>query len=269
MRSKYRILIKLIFFLACSNVDGESNYLCEWAAGPARKTIIASTANEMFPKLVVEFFESKLNIAHGSEPTLEGLDDTIYLTRQVKKWATENKVSFGPKAIIVRDIGFEKFILKRQAAPIIQRRATVAAGNEKAKNKNIPFGARGRKRTTISIAYVGIQANPDGRKLGGPRTYARAQSLSLPSGSSAIQTPNQLANKTPSNPNGGKMAQPRTYARAQSTSLPSGSTTIQTPNPLTNITTSPNPNATADTTLELDTFDSPFMGRLNYDSDSE
>lgn len=64
--------------------------------------------------------------------------------------------------------------------------------------KNVPFGARGRKRKTLNVIYIGLQPNPDGRNLvvpdrsddsvvtpatPGRRTYARAMStpLHLPS----------------------------------------------------------------------------------------
>lgn len=221
--------------------------MCEWNP-QTREIVKAVDANEMFPDLVIEFLESKFNILNDGVPlTFDGLNGNFQLTRQLRNWAAAEQVYFDPKIEIVRDINLDKWILNRpSAAPINLRRVTVQ------KVVNIPFGARGRKRQTNNISYIGIQPNPDGRVLTlsnnatpALRTYARAKSTTDTS-----TIPAQNDTSTPSRNDASSQITNGQHADDISL-MPSGSTTA---------------NASSDSTLDFDSFDLSGMGRLNYSS---
>lgn len=230
---------------ACSDTGDRANYLCEWSP-QIRKIVRAVDANNAFAHLVVSFYETKFDFLHGVAPTLNGLNGNFYLTRAVERWAIDSNISFDPKILVVRNMALERQILNphQSAAPIHRRRNTVATFKKVA---NIPFGARGRKRQTTNIAYVGIQPNPDGRKL-------------------VTQTPNNAASTS----SGVAAPKMRTYARSKSMSLPSGPTTMSQENAMPSqsqtIDEPTSSNAPNNSTFDFDSFDSTTMGRLNYSS---
>lgn len=245
------------FSTACTDVGGQSNNLCEWNP-QTRKIVKAADANEMFPDLVVAYLESNFNILDDVPLTLDGLNGKFQLTRQLRQWAVDQKVHFDPKVVIVRNIDLDKWILNRaSAAPINLRRATVQ------KVVNIPFGARGRKRQTNNIAYIGIQPNPDGRILTPSnivpstsnatqnlRTYARAKSF--PGASSTMPTQDD------STPPQTAIVQPPVDSPASQTTNAQSSNDISLVMPSGSTTT----NASSDSTFDFDSFDLSYMGRL-------
>lgn len=174
-------------------MGNELKYLCEYngqtgaQASAPLKMVSDREAKEQFPHLVVSYLETKLDC-----PPFEWLTSKSIMTRGFKKHAEQHNISFRPKITIVRNLGMEKAILANPAGPIIRRRITIAirpigAPKTLKKVSDVPFGARGRKRRTINVAYIGIQPNPDGRNLiaasvqptPGRRTYARASSTPL------------------------------------------------------------------------------------------
>lgn len=145
-------------FVACTDQGSELKYLCEWDE-QTHTIVSARVANASFPQLVVSFLEAKFDFLHGAPPSLNCNNENVYLTRTVEKWAIAAKISFDPKVKIVRDLGLEKHLLEQnKPQPINARRATAPTKSPITLKKisNVPFGARGRKRQTINILYVGI-----------------------------------------------------------------------------------------------------------------
>lgn len=242
----------------CSNLGGELKYLCEWrGTGEVRKIVSAREAKATCLQFVFKYLESKFELQ--DEAFLNALNKKIpnvYITRATKEWAEREHISFDPKVKVVRDIALDKHILKKPSAKVINRRLTtvglVSTPTTMKKGKKVtqvPFGARGRKRKTLNIAFIGLQPNPDGRKLvadtssfpiaPGRRTYSRAHSTPL----------------------------------QQTTSAELQSSTSSLAEPSSNLVVSPRDAKAEDTTLELfeaslDSLEAGGFGRLHYSSDS-
>ena len=113
---------------------------------------------------------------------------------------------------ITRNIGLEKTLLRSTASKVIVRRVTIAAPVPLRQAPvslrqvtNIPFGARGRKRNTISIEYRGVTPFLDDRRVTTPEKVDDAD---------ATETVENCVGVTPGR---------RTYSRATSTPLPHSS----------------------------------------------
>lgn len=170
--------------LACTDQGGSFQYLFEWHVDEKqiRKIVSSMIAETSFGKMVVSFLQEKLDVSTiASLP----LNSDFRLTRSMKKWAIQNGVCFDPKVKIVRNLGLDKYILRQpSAASITQRRATHVPPNpsnnqpKKIEQRratgpamlksigSVPFGARGRKRQTVNLLYVGIKPNLDGHENG-------------------------------------------------------------------------------------------------------
>lgn len=133
----------------------------------------------------------------------------------------------------------EKFLITTPKIQDYQRSVQL-----KQRVANVPFGARGRKRNTLNLMYIGCSPNPDNRPCPGPplveivqptfnqpakRTYARVASAPAPaSASSYNREPDEISTS------------PANHLLSIAESLP---------------------------TINID-FDADF-GRLNYSSDSD
>lgn len=195
---------RIFHSLGCTDMSDELKYLCKWTTYTTAKKVVASVdAKEHFPHLVAAFLEGNLD---GSPFSIANKLKNV--TRSMAKLAIRENISVDTKVEIVRDISLEKTLL-RNTGRIIQRRNTTTASSVKGPTalktvNNIPFGARGRKRKTTNVVYIGLQPNPDGRNLVGTpsvnsdavaaqylkitpgrRTYARAMSTPLPSTTTA------------------------------------------------------------------------------------
>lgn len=228
-------------------------YLCEWnpvdidTQGPTTlKIVSAHVANQKFPNLVVSYLESKLDCTGTEYSTAPKRN----MTRSLKKRIQNENICLDPKVKIVRNLAMEKTILKNPAGPIIQRRVTFDTRSTKGptmlkKVSKVPFGARGRKRQTVSIAFIGLQPNPDGRNLAVAGTSALVQTIPAR----------------------------RTYARAKSTppaivAQPSSSSSPMVTQPTTvepDIDLNTLSTRFEDMTLEENSFDS-LLGNLHYSS---
>lgn len=221
-------------------------------------------ARKSFPQLVVHFLQEKLDILHGAMPSLIA---HFKLTRSVTKWAIQENVSFDPKVIIARDLELERYILHQATAmPINQRRATQTVQNHQPKKivhrrdtvavtlKNvtsIPFGARGRKRGTSNLIFIGTNPDPDGHQTKNvpiqsetntPKTYA-ARSVASAARSVARDS---IAPAIP----------------VTSTPLASKSRHEIQPIPF-------DLSSDLSTTIDMDSLDMSVMGRLAYSSSDE
>lgn len=179
-------------FSGCTDLGGQIKYLCAWAEyGKSFRMVSSNDAKNLFPQLIVEFLEPKFDFLNGVPPSWNVHGRGVYLTRSIEGWAAVNNVSFDPKVNVVRNLGLEKYLLRKPVPqPINQRRATgpvnigmnlnnpvpqpinqrrgtgpINDGFQIRRINQIPFGVRGRKRNTITMAYVGIQPNPDSRQL--------------------------------------------------------------------------------------------------------
>lgn len=192
--SEYIKIFVFFHFLGCTNFNDELKYLCQWNIySSALQLISARDAKTNFAHLVVGYLESNLECPPFRYPNAVEL-----MSRALKNSAEVQKISVNSSVKIDRNLGLEKLMLEKSAARIIDRRATVNTGRAVVlkQNTSIPFGARGRKRQTSSLLFIGLQPNPDGRQLvvAGPstgnvelnitpgrRTYSRATSTPMPS----------------------------------------------------------------------------------------
>lgn len=183
-------------------MHGELKYLVDFGNN-IRNVVSASVAECIYPKLVAGFLEANLDRESQSFKT------KFLLTRSKASWATRYHVTFVPKVKLIRDIGLEKFVLKEPSAqPINQRRVTLGAPNQyqpkkivqrRATNvqlksvKSVPFGARGRKRRTVNVLYIGIAPNPDGRPVAAQSTAENvAHSSGATNGEASTSKPPNL-----------------------------------------------------------------------------
>lgn len=147
------------------------------------------------------------------------------MTRGKKKEIEDKKISTGLKLNVVRNEGLEKYILtKPKMLTLIYRRATVDQRPASLRTPaKIPIGARGRKRCTMNVLYIGIQPNPDGRKIVQPTQVAKKPQLAKSvAGFSDGRLMNSPIAKTPMNvvgPSGKPKPALRTYGRSASTPL--------------------------------------------------
>lgn len=193
------------------------------------------------------------------------------MTRAFKNRAESHNISVDSTVKIVRHLGLEKSVIQNPAAKIIDRRVTVNTYRPTLKKvKNIPFGARGRKRQTLNLAFFGLQVNPDGRKLLIPARTVADASVTGPSVADASVTCPSVADASvtgPSFADASVAVTPgrRTYSRATSTPLP---TTSAHPQPslaeLQNNLDVSSRDA-EDVTFEA-LFDSLGFGNLHYSS---
>lgn len=242
--------------------------------------VSARCARVEFPHLIVAYLEDKLDC-----PSFQYPSNLKIMTRAAKKIFERQNISVDVNATIVRNIGFEKAVLKIPAGKIVERRNTTAAGkvddhptsktvkkvpigfentvlktqagkiverrNTTAAGKvtdrptlkavkKVPFGARGRKRRTLNVLFIGIKPNPDGRKL--------VHQVNFVACTAGETTPRG-----------------RTYARAMSTPLPK---TIDFTPPSTEPANDLNisPIDAESTTYDADSFDFSSMGNLHYSS---
>ncbi|XP_031634311.1 uncharacterized protein LOC116347737 [Contarinia nasturtii] len=225
--------------IGCTDLGDEWRYLCQWV-NEDQKIITAADAKKGIPRLVISYLEEKLELTQGNQL----LSKYIHITRSIKNWAIENDVLFDPVVKIERNLDMEKYLLKKPAGKIISRRLTTGAALIPKTTKQIPFGARGRKRQTINLVNIGIQPNPDGRKL--------VQSNQV---SSTLVQVDPVPNTT-------IQASRRTYARASSTPLPPSSAPCfeHTTIPFFNLTPSAD---IENVTIDLDMDDS-IIGNLHY-----
>lgn len=225
----------------------------------------------------------------------------------MQKVVNRSSVVINPKLKIPRCMALEKYILKqpskivdrrqtvatdvRSKAPernileksskIVERRQTVVTGNSGTTKKAVPIGARGRKRRTVNLMFIGITPNPNNRILLQPST-----SVNGTIGHSSMQ-PMQL-NPQPAIP---RSATPRpattsnprkTTPEAPTSRQPNSSTPLRSygkapSTPFRKLTFSPSPpgNVTEDMPSKDDTTvsfaeicSSPTFGTLRYSSSS-
>lgn len=232
-------------------------------------------ARKSFPQLVVSFLQRNLDILQGA---MSFSNPDITLTRAVTKWAIQEKVSFDPKVKIVRDLELERYILQQATAqpttqpaarPITERRATQNVQNHQPKKighrrdtarvtlKNvtsIPFGARGRKRGTANLIFIGTNPDPDGHQIKNdvpiqsetntPKTYAARSvaSVARSLASAALLHRDSIAPAIPV------------------TSTPMATTSRHEIQPIP---------FDLSTTIDMDSLDMSVMGRLAYSSSSD
>lgn len=171
------------------------------------------------------------------------LSETRWFEEQVAKL----EVVLNPKVKIVRNLDFEKYLLRGQPNDQSSR-SVVPRTQPIAKKTKIPIGARGRRRKTIM--YIGLNPNLDGR--------TNAQNQTVESKSSS-PSPDPPVRQQPAK---------RTYARA--TSTPFASVSVHRPRglsfPLPDESTLSNVE-TDESRCEMTFFDG--IGQLRYSSDSE
>lgn len=154
------------------------------------------------------------------------------MTRAKKQQIEQKKIACELKLNVTRNLGLEKHILSKPAMlTTIYHRKTV---DERPKTfrtpANIPIGARGRKRQTRNILYLGISPNPDRRTItpqkpktpnGKKSTQVALKPQAVIAGSSSGCTvPQQQVAKDSACQRGVLQKPLRTYARATSTPLP-------------------------------------------------
>ena len=147
--------------------------MCEWK-NKAIQLVSAKEAKQKFPLLVVGFLEAKIVAPRYDFASAEIKN----ITRSFRALIEENGVSIEAKIQIERNMALEKSML-RMPSKVIDRRATIAAPIPLRKAPitlrrvtDVPFGARGRKRTTIPVVEPSYDADDIvtfGR--GGTRTY--------------------------------------------------------------------------------------------------
>lgn len=243
--------------------------MCKWRARQeTRKLMSCVEARKSFPQLVVSFLQRNLDIHQGA---MSFSNPDIKFTRAITKWAIQEKVSFDPKVKIVRDLELERYILQQATAqpaarPINQRRATQNVQNHQPKKighrrdtapvtlKNvtsIPFGARGRKRGTANLIFIGTNPDPDGHQIKNdvpiqsetntPKTYA---ARSVASAARSLASAALLHRDS----------------IAPVTSTPMATTSRHEIQPIP---------FDLSTTIDMDSLDMSVMGRLAYSSSSD
>lgn len=213
---------------------------------------------------------------------------SVTATRGFIRQKNELEISLFPKVKVGRSLALERYLLNQpqgvQNGPSKSRRSTPAQALRVC--KNVPIGARGRKRKIIQ--YIGCAPNPDGRQLKQPvssvpvrqqepkssvqrpANFNGRQNANEPTTSQPAKRTNARATSTPHasvlvNQLGSPFSQPakRTYSRATSTPYASAS---HRPQDLSFalpdeslLNAGPN-----EPSLHVD-FDETF-GRLHYDS---
>lgn len=207
----------------------------------ALKLVSAVDAKEHFPELVIGFLEANLDCPPFTYP-----NSLKNMTRSFKTSAQRNNISVDLTVKITRNIPLEKLILKNPAGRLINRRNTVATGTPKGRPTlksitNIPIGARGRKRKTISLAYIGLQPNPDARNLVRPADNSAVD----------IQTPRRRTYRSMSTPQLIPVPEDEPASVEAATAEPDLRVS---------------PVNEAETTFDFDLFDSSIVGNLHYSS---
>lgn len=171
-----------LFYLACSNFDDNLTYLVD--VGNSLKVFPAHVLKQRFQKSVVQFLESNFHLSPGN-PTR--ILPQLPTTRKFRKQVIEEGIHLDVKVKIVRDLSLEIFLLTGTPRALIQLIQTF---------RNVPIGARGRKRNMKNLLVIAIAPNPDNRKLTSAvdspgtqaavstqpakRTYARLASTPFP-----------------------------------------------------------------------------------------
>lgn len=195
------------------------------------------------------------------------------VTRGITSTVSRLGITLYPKVKIERCKDFERFLLVGpQNVSVAKNQIRRSVPVTLKKCKDVPIGARGRKRKTLM--FIGINANPDGRRFLQPPASASRTPMVQPA------TPNlNVRQLTPASASRAPMVQPatpesssfqpakRTYARASSTPFPTGTINhrprvVSFPL-LDDSPVAPVGNVT-DTSLEVN-FDDTF-GCLHYDS---
>lgn len=198
------------------------------------------------------------------------------VTRGFQKKIAELGVSLYPKVKILRDLSFERYLLvgpSNSRAQASSNSRAQASSNSRAQVRRpvpipnaVPFGARGRKRTTWKpIMFIGqVTPNLDGNKM--PPASANAQAPNM----SPVRTP-QPQPQPLSKPKPFAAPAKRTYARATSTPFVNRPALVHRPRGLSfPVPFEPPANLTAsadDISINID-FDKSF-GCLRFDSSSD
>jgi len=213
--------------------------------------------------------------------------------------ANHSNVSMNLKIRIVRNMTLESYLLSQpsqvvqrrqtvatetaQPSKVVQRRQTVAAGTAPplsgTARKNIPIGARGRKRKTVNLLFIGMRPNPNGCILSQPQQTTQNGDVTVANGRSTDPTSSSMSpspqfatppsppsattsrQTTPRTPTSRPSAPPlRSYGRP---STPFKQLTFS-PSPPSNV--SPAMTNKDDTTLMFDEMlcSSPSFGSLRY-----
>lgn len=266
--------IRIICVPACTGLlGGEIEYWCDWG-NDVRRLVSSQDARASFPHVVIAFFESKFDFVHGGPIRLDNSD--VVITRKMHQLAKNFNISFDPKINIVRDLGLEKGILSRPSNRIGSRRHTEdTRPKSTVAMKNVPIGARGRKRRTVNVLYLGFSPNLDGRTLTRiSQQQSNVQIAPNVDGPNLTQTPLQQSNGQ----SGDQLAQssaltsilPSTSGNRQSTPVATRTYSRARISPFRRLTFSPSPptnvciESADDTTIEI--LDDVSMGSLHYES---
>lgn len=131
------------------------------------------SAAEAVP-LDVAFVESKIDRCQQ-----DSNGNSVIVTRALKTFAEENNVILNAKAVVIRSLGLERYLIQEpRPLPITYRRATTTTNSHRPQQitqrrftcsaqaqakKQIPIGARGRKRKNhVNILFIGLTPNIDG-----------------------------------------------------------------------------------------------------------